>query len=68
MVGRVGRFQSRSCGANYSAAAMSRGLARSTNDMGIAACGLADRLPLATRNVKDFAYFADHHGLDLTPV
>ena len=34
----------------------------------IAACCIAYGLPLATRNVKDFAYFADHHGLELVHV
>jgi len=36
------------------------------NDMWIAACCLARGLPLTTRNVKDFADFAKHHGLTLT--
>jgi predicted nucleic acid-binding protein len=35
------------------------------NDMWIAAVCLSDDLPLATRNVKDYADFAEHHGLRL---
>ena len=33
--------------------------------VGIAACCVSKRLPLATLNVKDFHYFAEHHGLEL---
>jgi predicted nucleic acid-binding protein len=29
----------------------------------VAAVGLSHGLPLATRNVRDFQDFADHHGL-----
>ncbi len=47
------------------AAAQRRGRRRPANDMWIAACCLAAGLPLATYNLKDFADFADHHGLVL---
>jgi toxin FitB len=48
-----------------SAAARRRGRPRQANDTWIAACCLAEGLPLATRNVKDYVDFADHHGLTL---
>ena len=47
------------------AAASKRGRPRPQNDMWIAACCLAYDLPLATLNVKDFADFAELHGLEL---
>jgi toxin FitB len=48
-----------------SAAATERGRSRPPNDTWIAACCLVEGLPLATRNVKDFADFAQYHGLHL---
>jgi toxin FitB len=42
-----------------------RGRSRPINDTWIAACCLAEGLPLATLNVKDYADFAEHHGLAL---
>jgi len=48
-----------------SAAAYRRGRPRPQNDMWIAACGLAEGMPIATLNAKDFSDFAEHHGLDL---
>lgn len=45
------------------AAAHRRGDGLSENDLWIAACCLSAGLPLVTRNVKDFAAVADHHGL-----
>ncbi len=42
-----------------------RGRPRPTNDAWIAACCLAHDVPLATLNVKDFADFAEHEGLEL---
>lgn len=48
-----------------SARAMQDGRPRPTNDSWIAACCLTYGLPLATFNVKDFAYYVDHHGLRL---
>lgn len=45
----------------------SKGRPRPINDMWIAAVALANGVPLATRNVKDYADFADHHGLVLLP-
>jgi len=50
---------------NLAAAAQQRGRPRPANDMWIAACCLAEGTPLATRNVKDYADFAEHHGLRL---
>jgi toxin FitB len=47
------------------AAAQLRGRKRPVNDMWIAAVSLANGIPLATRNVKDYADFAEHHGLVL---
>jgi len=47
------------------ATARLRGRARPTNDSWIAACCLAKGLPLATRNVKDYADFVEHDGLQL---
>jgi toxin FitB len=46
-----------------SAASTLRGRTSPANDTWIAACCLVESLPLATRNVKDFAGFAEHHGL-----
>ena len=44
-----------------------RGRPRPVNDMWIAAVSLAHGLPLATRNIKDYADFAEHNGLVLLP-
>jgi predicted nucleic acid-binding protein len=48
-----------------SAAAQRRGRPSPPNDTWIAACCLVAGLPLATRNTKDYADFAAHHGLVL---
>jgi predicted nucleic acid-binding protein len=48
-----------------SAAARRRGRPRSANDTWIAACCLVADLPLVTLNWRDFADFAEHHGLRL---
>jgi predicted nucleic acid-binding protein len=45
------------------AAAVQRGRIRPVNDTWIAACCLAEGLPLATLNTKDFLDFVDHEGL-----
>jgi len=42
-----------------------RGRPRPVNDTWIAACCLVRALPLATLNIKDFADFAEHEGLEL---
>jgi predicted nucleic acid-binding protein len=47
------------------AAAQLRGRPRPVNDMWIAAASIANRIPLATRNVKDYEDFATFHGLIL---
>jgi predicted nucleic acid-binding protein len=38
---------------------------RRSNDSWIAACCIARELPLATLNIKDYADFAEHEGLEL---
>jgi predicted nucleic acid-binding protein len=43
-----------------------RGRAHQVNDTRIAACCLAEGLPLATFNTKDFVDFAEHHGPQLS--
>ena len=35
--------------------------------MWIAAVAVANDMPLATRNIKDYAEFVDYHGLTLVP-
>lgn len=52
----------------FQARAQLRGRPRPVNDTWIAACCLADRLPLATFNTKDFVDFAQHEGLELIDV
>ena len=47
------------------AAARLRRRPRPQNDMCIAASCISRGLPLATQNVRDFADFAEHHGLVL---
>lgn len=46
-------------------AAQQRGRPRPVNDMWIAAVALSNDIPVATRNVKDYSDFVEHHGLDL---
>lgn len=48
-----------------SAAGQRRGRPTQVNDTWIAACCLAEGLPLATLNTKDYGPFVDHHGLAL---
>jgi len=48
-----------------SAAAQRRGRTAQVNDTWIAACCLAEGLPLATLNIKDYVDFVQHHGLVL---
>jgi len=48
-----------------SASGKSRGRPYPINDTWIAACCLAEGLPLATLNTKDYADIAEHHGLVL---
>jgi predicted nucleic acid-binding protein len=50
---------------NLSADGRRRGRTHPINDTWIAACCLVEGLPLATLNTKDFADFADNHGLAL---
>jgi predicted nucleic acid-binding protein len=42
-----------------------RGRPRPANDSWTAACCLVRGLPLATFNIKDYADFAEHEGLEL---
>ena len=42
-----------------------RGRPRPANDSWIAACCIVRELPLATFNIKDYADFAEHEGLEL---
>ncbi|MGH3503607.1 MAG: type II toxin-antitoxin system VapC family toxin [Nocardioidaceae bacterium] len=51
--------------AYLSAQAMQRGRPRPANDTWVAACCLAEDMPLATFNVKDFEDFAEYDGLVL---
>lgn len=47
------------------AAAHRDGQPRPSNDSWIAACCLVYGIPLATLNIKDYAYYTDAHGLKL---
>lgn len=47
------------------AAAQRDGQPRPANDSWIAACCLVYGIPLATFNIKDYAYYVDAHGLKL---
>ncbi|SFO31014.1 hypothetical protein/tRNA(fMet)-specific endonuclease VapC [Pseudonocardia ammonioxydans] len=49
------------------AGARLRGRSRPVNDSWIAAACIANDVPLATLNTKDFADFAEHDGLVLLP-
>ena len=44
-----------------------RGRPRPVNDSWVAACCLVRELPLATFNVRDYADFVEHEGLELVP-
>jgi predicted nucleic acid-binding protein len=53
------------CWGELQAHAQLRGRPRPANDIWMAACCLVRDHPLATLNVKDFADFAEHEGLEL---
>jgi predicted nucleic acid-binding protein len=50
---------------SLAAAADERGRPRPQNDMWIAAVCLTYEIPLATLNLKDYADFETHHGLQI---
>ena len=58
-------FQAATVWGKIQAYAQLRGRPRPTNDSWIAACCLVRQLPLATFNVKDYADFAEHEGLEI---
>ena len=60
-----GSFRAATIWGEIQAHARLRGRPRPINDSWIAACCLARELPLATLNIKDFADFAEHEGLEL---
>jgi toxin FitB len=60
----AGREVARTWG-HLSADGKRRGRTHPANDTWIAACCLTEGLPLATFNTKDFADFAENHGLRL---
>jgi len=60
-----GSFRAATIWGEIQAHARLRGRPRPVNDSWIAACCLVRELPLATFNIKDFADFAEHEGLEL---
>jgi toxin FitB len=58
-------FQAATVWGEIQAHARLRGRPRPINDSWVAACCLARELPLATLNIKDYADFAEHEGLEL---
>jgi predicted nucleic acid-binding protein len=56
-------FQAATVWGEIQAHARLRGRPRPINDSWIAACCIAHELPLATLNVKDYADFVEHEGL-----
>ena len=60
-----GDLESAEVWGQLSAAARLRGRPRPQNDMWITASCISRGLPLSTRKVRDFADFAEHHGLVL---
>jgi predicted nucleic acid-binding protein len=60
-----GSFRAATIWGEIQAHARLRGRPRPINDSWIAACCIARELPLATLNIKDYADFAEHEGLEL---
>jgi predicted nucleic acid-binding protein len=58
-------FQATTVWGEIQAHARLRGRPRPVNDAWITACCLARELPLATSNIKDYADFGEHEGLEL---
>ncbi|MDQ3222932.1 MAG: hypothetical protein M3Q75_05580 [Gemmatimonadota bacterium] len=52
-------------GSQTYAVAKRRGRPRPQNDSWVAACCIANELPLATLNTKDYADFIEHDSLEL---
>jgi predicted nucleic acid-binding protein len=60
-----GSFRAATVWGEIQAHARLRGRPRPVNDSWIAACCVARELPLATLNIKDYADFVEHEGLEL---
>ena len=60
-----GSFRAATIWGEIQAHARLRGRPRPINDSWVAACCIARELPLATLNIKDYADFAEHEGLEL---
>jgi predicted nucleic acid-binding protein len=65
VVALPGSFHAATIWGEIQAHARLRGRPRPINDSWIAACCIARNLPLATLNIKDYADFAEHEGLEL---